>query len=364
MPRPGRAAAVILAAGLSTRFGPPKQLAAVGRRTLLQRVVDVADASGLDPILAVVPPGITPPSRAKAVLNDAPAEGISRSLRLGLAAVPAGVGGAVILLGDQPTVTVAAIDTLVVTEGAYDVIATAAGGRSGPPVWLVRNAFGLADEAEGDRGLAAILRRHADRVGFAEGDRHAPDVDTLDDLAALGEPCPGCDGLFAPASDGPTHPYIGSSAACWSAFGAVLAREFQDPAYGWSHRHAVDAYAAQHPGTDGPRQRQSVGVHLIGLCHWLEHGLDAASLTKVSQRLTAPPVEWPWLEPPRSYAMSVADVLGARDAAAHGRLVRRWAECVWAAWSAHHCVVRRWAQAALDGSVPRLVVPTDVRPAD
>src|SRR5688572_247553 len=85
MQEPPRVAAIILAAGASTRFGSPKQLARVGERTMLDAVVELASAAGLQPIMAVVPPGIAVPPEAVPVLNDRPHEGLSRSLRLGIA---------------------------------------------------------------------------------------------------------------------------------------------------------------------------------------------------------------------------------------------------------------------------------------
>jgi hypothetical protein len=129
------------------------------------------------------------------------------------------------------------------------------------------------------------------------------------------------------------------------AFGELVAREFGEAGYGQLHRHTVDVYAVQHPGDDsGRRQRQSVAVHLIGLCHWLEHGLSAAQLTTITQRLTGDTRDWPRLAPPADYDVTVPDLLPATDAAAHERLVRRWAESVWGAWSAHHIQVRAWAE--------------------
>ena len=65
--------------------------------------------------------------------------------------------------------------------------------------------------------------------------------------------CPGCR-LVLPAQDGTTHPYIGSSTACWALFGDVLAREFQDPAYFRLYQLTVDTYAVHlvtNPATHG-----------------------------------------------------------------------------------------------------------------
>ena len=99
------------------------------------------------------------------------------------------------------------------------------------------------------------------------------------------EPCPGCGARYEPIDALPSHPYIGASSACWSTFGEVLAREFGDIAYGRVHRHSVDVYAAQHPGTDGRRERQSVDLHLIALAHWLEDGIVAPELNRITQRV-------------------------------------------------------------------------------
>lgn len=183
-----QAAAVILAAGASTRFGSPKQLARIGDRTMLETVVELARAAGLSPVIVVVPPGMAPPPGVTAVVNPDPDAGLSRSLRMGLAAVPAEVGAAVILLGDQPTVSIRTLDALLevaeVTE--RPVVAARASGRIGPPVVLARAAFELAEAATGDEGLRRLLDERPNLAATVEIGEHAPDIDTPADLAALG----------------------------------------------------------------------------------------------------------------------------------------------------------------------------------
>jgi len=341
-------AAVILAAGASSRFGSPKHLARIGGRTMLEIVAQVATDAGLTPVIVVVSPTMTVPANVVPVINDAPSEGMSRSLRLGLAAVPASADAAMVLLGDQPTVSRAMMTAILdAAFGPRPVVAAMANGRIGPPMLLLREAFELATKASGDEGLRSILARHPELVTQVDVGEHAPDVDTTEDLAELTETCPGCGARYLPLPWGATHPYIGASAACWAAFGELLAREFQDPAYGWIHRHTVDVYAVQHPGIDGRRQRQSVALHLIGLCHWLKHGTDAPQLIPITGRLAYEDRAWAWLTPPTTYELTVLDVLGARDADEHGHLVREWAETVWQSWSAHHELIRRWADEAL-----------------
>jgi CTP:molybdopterin cytidylyltransferase MocA len=341
-------AAVILAAGESRRFGSAKHLVRIGGRSMLELVAEAAHEAGLDPVIAVVPPGLSVPPDVVPEINGSPESGLSLSLRLGLAAVPAEIDGALVLLGDQPAVKPGHLRTLIeAIRGDRRVIATRADGHLAPPVLLTRSAFHLADTVQGDEGLRSILVDQPEVVTPVDVEGHVPDIDTREDLEAATERCPGCGALYDPMPKGPIHEYIGASAACWAAFGELLAREFQDSAYGRIHRHTVDTYAVQHPGVDGRRQRQSIAVHLIGLCHWLEHGMTASQLTPITQQLASASREWPWLDPPDAYSMGPTDVLRATDGVSHGRLVREWAEAVWDAWSAHHVLVRRWAADAL-----------------
>lgn len=97
-----KVAAVILAAGASTRFGSTKQLASLGTGTMLSAVSGIAHRAGLEPVIAVVPLGMAVPSDVIAEVNPRPAAGLSHSLRLGLAAVPAEVDAAVILSAINP----------------------------------------------------------------------------------------------------------------------------------------------------------------------------------------------------------------------------------------------------------------------
>jgi CTP:molybdopterin cytidylyltransferase MocA len=342
-------AAVILAAGRGSRFGQPKAAVRIGARSLVEVVIDAATAAGLRPVIVVAPSGIPVPASAQHVVNDRPDAGLSRSLHLGVAAVPAHAEAAVILLADQPTVSVDHLRALDGWRGGTPIVATRTTDTAiGPPLLLERDAFGLTREAVADRGLRALLRERPDLVTPVDHPP-IPDVDTPADLEAITEACPGCRTRYLPHRTDETHAYIGASAACWATFGELLAREFEDVQYGRMHRHTVDIYAAQHPGTDERRQRQSVALHLIALCHWLEHEVPVERLNALTQGLATADRPWPWLPPPERFAMTVADVLAARNGVEHGGLVRRWGIATWSAWSAHHDVVRAWAREALGG---------------
>jgi molybdenum cofactor cytidylyltransferase len=180
-----KTAAVILAAGASTRFGSPKQLAPFGDGTLLDAVVRRASDVGLRPIVVVLPSALPPPPGVIAVVNDMPDEGLSRSLRLGLAAVPEEVSAAMILLGDQPTVSPEILLQLLDARGERPIVASRAAGLLGPPVLVERSAFEMASATTGDQGLRDLIRGNRHLVTPVEVGEHAPDVDTPGDLERM-----------------------------------------------------------------------------------------------------------------------------------------------------------------------------------
>lgn len=159
-------------------------------------------------------------------------------------------------------------------------------------------------------------------------------------------PCPGCGAEFA-AFDGPVHEYMESSPGCWRAFGEVLAREYGDRDLFAVHRLTVDAYAVQHPGGDSRQAIQSVGVHLVRLCLFLEQGLNPEDANAAMLRVGETKASMFKLPRPQSLGpVTVADVLATDSKEAHARVVRQWATSAWQAWEASHEVIRRWAGSA------------------
>ena len=182
--------AIVLAAGESRRFGGRKQLALLDGRSLLEHVLLTAHRALLSPIVAVVPVWLTRPLSWDAadllwVRNPFPERGLSHSLRLALAALPSSVGAAVILLGDQPTVTPRAIGKLLAARGERPIVAGRFAGVLAPPLLIERSLFGIVQELSGDIGMREVLASQPDWVTDVPLEVEAPDVDTPDDLERL-----------------------------------------------------------------------------------------------------------------------------------------------------------------------------------
>jgi CTP:molybdopterin cytidylyltransferase MocA len=145
-------AAVVLAAGASTRFGSPKQqlllepvLARVRAASCVDEIVVVAGAHDLE-------------TDARVVACPDWERGPGASLRCGLAALGAEAEAAVVVLGDGPQLAPAAVDRVVAAwrGGAGEVVAASYGGNRGHPLVLDRRRWdGVPDE--GARALTPVL---------------------------------------------------------------------------------------------------------------------------------------------------------------------------------------------------------------
>jgi Uncharacterized MobA-related protein len=189
-----RVTAVVLAAGAGTRFGGRKLLAPIGGRPVLQHVLDALASAGIGDVVVVLGEDLDTIEAAMAwrserrVRNPDPGQGLSSSLRIGLGAVGDDAQAALITLGDQPLVPVAAIRALLdaPADSARPVVVPVyPDDRGRNPVLLRRPAFGLGAEAKGDHGLGPVLAAHPELVAAVAVTGANPDLDTPDDLARL-----------------------------------------------------------------------------------------------------------------------------------------------------------------------------------
>jgi molybdenum cofactor cytidylyltransferase len=200
-PEKGRAiAAVVLAAGRSSRMGGPnKLLAEIGGKPLVRHVVDAALASRARPVIVVTGHQRDKVEAAlaglpvKFVHNPHFADGLGTSLKAGIAALgtlPAEADGAIVCLGDMPQVDAALIDRLIGAfdpeHGALVVVPTIDGKRGNPVVWS-RRFFPDLMAVEGDVGARYLIGRYTEAVAEVplSGTAALTDVDTPEALEAV-----------------------------------------------------------------------------------------------------------------------------------------------------------------------------------
>jgi molybdenum cofactor cytidylyltransferase len=186
--RGGAVAAVVLAAGASTRMGQNKLLMELDGEPLVRRAVGRAVKAGLTPVIVVLGYQADRVQQAlggleyQAVVNAAYERGVNSSLRAGIeAASESSADAAVVVLADMPFVTSAMLATLVDTyraSGAPLVISDY-DGVNAPPMLYDRSLFGELATSEGQGCGKHIVKRHRHEAASASWP-----VDALTDLDA------------------------------------------------------------------------------------------------------------------------------------------------------------------------------------
>jgi molybdenum cofactor cytidylyltransferase len=197
-PRGPAVAAIVLAAGKSTRMAPHNKLLIADRagKAMVARVIDNILSSRARPILVVTGHRA---AEVREAIGQRPvtfveaadyADGLAASLKAGVSAAPADVSAALVCLGDMPLVTGRMIDRIIDSydpdEGRLIVTPTHA-GRTGNPILWDRGFFPEILGLAGDTGARALLKRHAEQVAEVEMEDDAVlrDFDTVDSLATL-----------------------------------------------------------------------------------------------------------------------------------------------------------------------------------
>ncbi len=187
-----RVAALVLAAGGSTRLGCPKQLVAFQGELLMLRSIRLAHEAGAGPVFVVL--GAEFPRMLQALeasiydprilINKAWGSGMASSIALGAtAAERAGADDLLVLSCDQPTVTAEHLRRLITVSNREHVVASYYWERRGVPALFPEFAFHALQELSGDSGARELLQHEAVlTVSLPGGDF---DVDTPADLERL-----------------------------------------------------------------------------------------------------------------------------------------------------------------------------------
>jgi len=193
--RPLKVAAIVLAAGRSTRMAPRnKLLELVEGKPVVTHAVSAALGSRADPIIVVTGfeaeriEGALRGLIVKVVHNVDCAQGLSASLRTGLEALPTDTDGALILLGDMPRIETSDLNALIAGfKDRQSICIPVRDGRRGNPVLWGAAYFAEMMRITGDLGAKPLMATHPERVVEvpADSDGIFADIDTPSDLARL-----------------------------------------------------------------------------------------------------------------------------------------------------------------------------------
>ena len=179
--------AIVLAAGLARRMGRSKLDLLLDGKPVLAHVLERLADAGL-PVI-VVTGGHADAVRqvaGAATIVHAPeyAEGLGASLRSGIAAVPPGWTGVLVVLGDMPHVKPDTFRTLAAAlESGKPAVVPVQDGRWGNPAGFARMHFATLATLVGDAGARAVLRRIGPAEILVQDAGVHRDIDCMSDLA-------------------------------------------------------------------------------------------------------------------------------------------------------------------------------------
>ena len=192
-------AGIVLAAGLSSRFGAAKQLTLIRGRSLLERTVQAAVSSLLDRVVVVLghraeqirsthDKAFDHP-KVDVIVNPDFKDGMSASVRIGLEKASHTHPSVMFLLGDQPLICADILDCLLTRfwDSDKDICVPAFQGKRGNPAIFSRAFFDEISVLKGDTGAREIIDAHPGSVLKVEVSDPALflDIDRKEDLRLL-----------------------------------------------------------------------------------------------------------------------------------------------------------------------------------
>jgi molybdenum cofactor cytidylyltransferase len=194
-PRALKVAAVVLAAGRSSRMAPRnKLLELIEGKPVIAHTASAALGSGAGPVIVVT--GFEAERIGEAlrgsnltiVYNAGYGLGLSTSLRTGLEALPPSIDGALVLLGDMPGIEFSDLNALIAAfKNRKSICIPARDGKRGNPVLWGAAYFAEMTRITGDLGAKPLMAKYPDHVIEVpiDSDGIFADIDTPSDFARL-----------------------------------------------------------------------------------------------------------------------------------------------------------------------------------
>jgi molybdenum cofactor cytidylyltransferase len=193
-----KVACVILAAGSSTRFGSPKQIAKINKIPMLQMALHSANSSNSDYVILVL--GALSSEivaeldigRAIIAYNKGYSQGLSSSIKVGISNAPSDTNAVLLMVADQPFVTTPILNAIIASyksKTSVGIVALSSGTEPRNPVLLDRKYFNEIEALQGDRGAKEVILRHLPQAQLlnVQDPKILLDIDTQDALNLLSE---------------------------------------------------------------------------------------------------------------------------------------------------------------------------------
>lgn len=183
--------ALVLAAGNSSRFGSNKLLFKINGKSVLERTLlalsgfkfwktaVVVSNTDFDDILG---------NHVEKILNKQISLGIGKSIALGTIYLRKEVSGILILLADQPLLTLDDIKKMtdVFLGDPTKIVACSVDGEIRNPIIFPTGYFDELIKLSGDRGARGLANSHIDNIVRVEVDSsHLLDIDSIQDVPII-----------------------------------------------------------------------------------------------------------------------------------------------------------------------------------
>ncbi|HHT20274.1 MAG TPA: nucleotidyltransferase family protein [Tissierellia bacterium] len=176
--------AIVMAAGVSKRYGERKLYQKLGDKAIIDHVLDELKTTELKQVVVVVQPGDELETPFLVVSNPDYVEGQSTSIRAGLAAAAKGWAGVFFCPADQPFLDAAVMEEMAQKLSHGKIIVPRYQGRNGSPVLFSHTFLEELRSLHGEEGGRPVIRAHPEALIYHEvKDKWMlHDIDTSEDL--------------------------------------------------------------------------------------------------------------------------------------------------------------------------------------
>ena len=186
-----RLAAMIMAAGESSRFGSCKHLASLAGSTVLQQVVDVANSCFENSVYVVtgryhdeIQKNI---QHAKFIINSDWKDGLGKSIAVGVNHLASSYDGLMIILGDQVAITTTHLQLFAKAFDDEKITCAFYNGQNGVPALFPKSRFHSLQCLNGPQGAKSLLNRADVSINSIAMNAAAIDIDTRDQLLKINQ---------------------------------------------------------------------------------------------------------------------------------------------------------------------------------